>query len=112
MSTDRFTPIALFTGGLLAGLYQFTHPAGFGFGHGFEMSAIARNLAEHGAFANPFEPAITGPTAVVPPLYPFFLAVLIKLFKLPVLIVTVATLANVVVNALIAALMPRLSVAF
>ena len=87
------------------------HP-GVGFGHGNEMASVARNFAATGNYGNPFPPAVTGPTAVVPPLYPLYLAVLIKLFGLSPLFVLVADLANVLVNALIAALMPRLSRVF
>ena len=59
-----------------------------------------------------FRPRSPGPTALVPPLYPLYLALLIKLFGLSPLFVLVADLANVLVNALIAALMPRLSRVF
>src|SRR5689334_11951899 len=55
------------------GMLQFIHPSGFGFGQGYEMSAIAKNLAAHGTYGNPFIPFVTGPTAVVPPLHPFML---------------------------------------
>jgi 4-amino-4-deoxy-L-arabinose transferase-like glycosyltransferase len=93
------------------GLLQYLHPVGYGFGHGFEMAAIAKNLAAHGTFANPFEPAITGPTAVVPPLHPFFLGLIFRLFP-GSLSVILPTLGNIVANALTAALMPRLSALF
>ena len=76
------------------------------------MVSIARNLAATGTYGNPFPPAVTGPTAVVPPLYPVFLAGLIQLFGLSPLFVLVAELANVLANAWIAALMPRLSRVF
>ena len=76
------------------------------------MASIARNLVATGTFGNPFPPAITGPTAVVPPLYPLFLAALIKLFGLSPLFVLLASLSNVLANALIAALMPWLSRVF
>jgi len=105
------TAAILFLAGLVIGCYQAFLP-GFGFGRGNEMVSIARNLAATGTYGNPFPPAVTGPTAVVPPLYPVFLAVLIKLFGLSPLFVLVAELANVLVNALIAALMPRLSQVF
>jgi hypothetical protein len=82
---------------------------GIGFGYGFEMAAIARNLAAEGTFGNPFEPAVTGPTAVVPPLYPAFLAALIGIFAKPEVIVIVAAVVNIVADALTAALMPALS---
>lgn len=99
---------ALFFGAVFIGIIQVIIPVGYGFGHGFEMSAIARNLAAQGTFGNPFEPAITGPTAVVPPLYPIFLSVMYKLFGHPFFVV-VPVLGNVLANALTGALMPRLS---
>lgn len=101
----------LFVAGLFIGCYQSFLP-GFGFGRGNEMASIARNLVATGTFGNPFPPALTGPTAVVPPLYPLYLAALMKLFGLSPLFVLVADLANVLVNALTAALMPRLSRVF
>jgi len=102
------TSWALFIGAACIGIIQVIYPVGYGFGHGFEMSAIARNLAAQGTFGNPFEPAITGPTAVVPPLYPIFLSVMFKLFA-PPFSVLVPILGNVLANALTGALMPRLS---
>jgi hypothetical protein len=101
----------LFGAGLLIGCYQAFRP-GFGFGRGNEMVSIARNLAATGTYGNPFPPAVTGPTAVVPPLYPIFLAGLIKLFGLSPFFVLVVELVNVLANAWIAALMPRLSRVF
>jgi hypothetical protein len=103
---------ALFLTGFVAGLFQVLHPAGIGFGRGFEMAVIARNLAEHGVYGNPFEPAITGPTAMVPPLYVLFLAALIKLTGSLQAMALAAIGINIVVNALIAALMPELSQVF
>jgi hypothetical protein len=96
---------------LFIGIVQLVHPVGYGFGHGFEMSAIAKNLAAHGTFGNPFEPAITGPTAVVPPLHPIFLAAFFWLFA-PPFSGLLPTLGNILANALTAALMPRLSTLF
>src|SRR5207245_2741657 len=66
----------LFLAALLIGCYQMLGP-GFGFGRGNEMASIARNLAATGTYGNPFPPAVTGPTAMVPPLYPLYLALLI-----------------------------------
>ena len=71
------------------------------------MAAIARSLAEHGAYANPFAPVITGPTALVPPIHPLFLAGLIAIFRNSVAMSIAATFANMAANALIAALLPR-----
>ena len=93
----------------IVGLAQSAHPGTFGFGHGFEMASIAKNLVEHGNFANPFDPAITGPTAVVPPLYPMFLAFLIRLFGWPLPAALIATIAF---NAVTAGLLPRLAKPF
>ena len=101
----------LFVAGVIIGCYQAFLP-GFGFGRGNEMASIARNLTATGTYGNPFPPAVTGPTAVVPPLYPLFLAALMKLFGLSPLFVLAADLANVLANAWIAALMPRLSRVF
>ncbi len=49
------------------------------FGFGWEMGRIARSLAEGQGFSNPFH-AVTGPTAWEPPLYPFLIAGVFKLF--------------------------------
>lgn len=103
---------ALFLASMLFGQLSLFHQAGIGLGHGFEMAAIAKNLAETGTYGNPFEPAVTGPTALAPPLYPLFLAALIKILRVHSVIVFTVMLANILVNALIAALMPRLSRVF
>ena len=49
------------------------------FGFGFEMGRIGRSLALGQGFGNPFN-GITGPTAWEPPLYPFLIAGVFKLF--------------------------------
>src|SRR5450759_5790262 len=97
---------ALFFVAFCIGILQFIYPAGFGFGQGYEMTAIARNLAEHGTFANPFEPVVTGPTAFVPPLYPIFLAAAFRLIPAPSS-VFLPILGNILANALTAAWLPR-----
>ena len=101
----------LFMAALVPGIIQLFHPTGFGFGQGFEMPSIARNLAEHGVYGNPFPPVETGPTAVVPPLYPLILAALIRIFREPALIVFAAVFGTILVNALSAAMLPRVSAA-
>jgi hypothetical protein len=101
--------LLLFAAALMAGVYQFTHSRSFGFGPGREMVALARNLARHGSFANPFQAAATGPSANQPPLYPFFLAGLMRLFGDTLVFAWVATLAAILIQALHAALLPRLS---
>lgn len=100
---------ALFVVAWLIGLFNSRHPGEFGFGHGFEMATIARNLLQHGSFADPFAPALTGPTAVVPPLYPILLAGLIKIFGWPL---PAALILNIAANALTAGLLPLLALAF
>jgi hypothetical protein len=97
---------ALFVVGALAGLFQMyfvpTHFDG-------EMVAIAKNLASHGAFANPFYLLDTGYTAANPPLFPLFLAGLIKVFRNRLLVFGVAVCLNIIVDALVASLLPRVS---
>ena len=93
------------------GLYDFLGVGGFGFGHGYEMAAVAQSLAQHGTYANPFQPFITGPTALVPPLFPFLLAGLIRILGQPILVVIAAVCLNIATDAFIAWLLPRLSVA-
>jgi hypothetical protein len=48
---------------------------------GNEVGWIARSLALHRGFSSPFYPT-TGPTALLPPLYPFLLAAIFKVFGL------------------------------
>jgi 4-amino-4-deoxy-L-arabinose transferase-like glycosyltransferase len=49
------------------------------FSFGWEMGRIGRSLAQGQGFSNPFNQA-TGPTAWEPPLYPFLIAAVFKLF--------------------------------
>ncbi len=49
------------------------------FSFGWEMGRIGRSLAQGQGFSNPFN-AATGPTAWEPPLYPFLIAGVFKLF--------------------------------
>ncbi len=98
--------ILLFVFAWLVGLAGSVHPGTFGFGRGFEMASVARCLAERGTFANPFYPSITGPSAFVPPLYPLFLAALVKVFGGPL---PGALIASIAFNAITAGLLPRLS---
>jgi len=49
------------------------------FDFGFEMGRIGRSLAEGQGFSNPFNET-TGPTAWEPPLYPFLIAGVFKMF--------------------------------
>jgi hypothetical protein len=95
----------------VVGLFQMaTHVVPFG--KGFEMVAIAQNLAEHGTYANPFGVLATGPTAANPPLYPFLLAVAFRLLHSLDLVALAATAANIIANAITATLLPRVSILF
>ncbi len=82
-------------------LWQFKSyliPDGWSFG--YEMGRVAQSLATGHGFASPFlEP--TGPTALVPPLYPCFLAVLFKIFGV---YSKNAAIAALLTNCLISAL--------
>jgi 4-amino-4-deoxy-L-arabinose transferase-like glycosyltransferase len=49
------------------------------FSFGFEMGRIGRSLAEGRGFSNPFNET-TGPTAWEPPLYPFLIAAVFRVF--------------------------------
>jgi hypothetical protein len=98
----------LFIAGGVVGLFQMATSV-IPFGKGFEMVALAENLARSGAYANPFAVLATGPTAANPPLYPFLLAVIIRVFRIPGAILFAATICNVLVNALAASWLPRLS---
>lgn len=73
---------------------------------------IARNLAEHGQFANPFSPRLTGPTAIAPPIYPAFLALLIWIFGNSVPFALAANVITMAVHSLHAALLPSVSQLF
>lgn len=64
--------LALFVAGGIAGLLHLIGIVGIG--RGFEMVAVAGNLADHGAFADPFDAGPMGPTAANPPIYPLLLA--------------------------------------
>jgi hypothetical protein len=79
------------------------------FGDGFEMVTLATNLAHHGAYANPFYILPTGPSAYNPPLYPFFLALLIKFLPGTLLVALAASLGSLIANAFTAVLLPRAS---
>src|SRR4051794_32314095 len=100
----------LFVTGAIVGLLQSYRPIAFG--AGYEMVDIAINLAKSGNFANPFVNVLTGSTAVEPPLYPIFLAMIITLLKLPILVKLAVVFLNICINALVAALLPRVSLLF
>jgi hypothetical protein len=101
-------PLLLFAVGGVVGLFNMA-TATIPFGKGFEMVALAENLARRGAYVNPFWVLDTGPSAANPPMYPLLLALIIKVFGDPRIVALVATLGNILVNAFIAAVMPGVS---
>src|SRR5579863_6424282 len=105
LSKDRLLDVALFLAGFLSVAPQ-VHNARFG--AGFETFAVAHSLAAQGQYANPFELA-TGASALLPPVYPIFLALLMKVFGSVAAFATALTLCHMLVHALHAALLPRLS---
>lgn len=108
-TANDISPLLFFVAGLV-GILQTNYE--FVDWRGYEMVTIARNLVDHGAFANPFFAANTGPTANNPPLYPLFLAFLMKFLKLPLLVNGAALLGSIVANAITAALLPYVSFLF
>jgi 4-amino-4-deoxy-L-arabinose transferase-like glycosyltransferase len=50
------------------------------FAFGYETGSIARSIAEGKGFASPFRNVDTGPTAWIAPIYPYFCALVFKLF--------------------------------
>jgi hypothetical protein len=94
-------------GGVIGLIKMFTTTIPFG--KGFEMVALAENLARSGAYANPYPVLATGPTAANPPMYPLLLAILFKTFKSTDLVLLAATLGVVFANAITAAWLPRVS---
>lgn len=63
---------------ILGHTYRFK-PTDNNFGFGWEMGRIGESLASGHGFSNPFGPP-TGPTAWEPPLYPFLIAGVFKIF--------------------------------
>jgi 4-amino-4-deoxy-L-arabinose transferase-like glycosyltransferase len=64
----------------IAILHQYrTRPGQDNFGFGFEMGRIARSIALGHGFSSPYE-GNTGPSAWEPPLYPFLIGGVFKLF--------------------------------
>jgi hypothetical protein len=97
---------------LLFGFGQLHFPAGFGFGQGWETVAIARELVRTGAYANPFAAGASGATAVIAPLFPLYLAALMKLLGDTDAFAIAASVGVALAQALHAMLLPRVSMLF
>jgi hypothetical protein len=79
------------------------------YGAGYETLNIARTLAETGTFGNPYGILPTGPTAHCAPLYPMFLAMLIKFFGYSGEFVLITNICALAMYALHTAMLPRVS---
>jgi hypothetical protein len=106
---SRALTLVLFAAGFLSMARGF---ASGHYGAGYEILNVARTLAETGTFGNPYGSLPTGPTAHCAPLYPMFLALLIKLLGYSVLFVLAANTCALIMYGLHAALLPRVSVLF
>jgi len=101
---------ALLAAGLAFGAYQYFHPEGLSLGPGNEMVMEARTLVHDGTFGDPFRSMKTGPTATNPPLYPLLLAFCLWLYPSSSFdFITAVLAANLIANALAAALLPQVS---
>ena len=101
---------ALLAASLAFGIYQYFHPQGLSLGPGNEMVMEARTLVHEGTIGDPFRSMKTGPTATNPPLYPLFLAFCIWLYpSSSFYFITAVLVANLIANALTAALLPQVS---
>ena len=103
---------SLFAAGVFSAvLYAFLGPA-LPIQGGGEMVAIGQNLARCGVFGHPFVLTFdTGPTAVVPPLYPAFIGILIRLLGGSMAWIVMAA-GVILMQGLQACLLPRLSQIF
>lgn len=77
---------------------------------GSEAVLVARSLAAHGTFADPFATMKTGLTAHVAPVYPFLYSLILRAFGIGHAALQVAWACNVLVFALQMGLLPLLSV--
>ena len=101
---------ALLAASLAFGAYQYFHPEGLKLGPGNEMVSEARTLVHDGTIGDPFRSMKTGPTATNPPLYPLFLALCLWLYPSSLFhFINAVLVANLIANALAAALLPRVS---
>jgi hypothetical protein len=73
---------------------------------GSESVRVARSLALHGSFADPFAVMPTGPTAHLAPGYPFLYSIILRLFGMGSAAVHVAWVFNLTCVALQMALLP------
>ena len=95
-----------FTLGCLGVAWQTLAPLASGFGHGWEMLNIARSLAATGSFKDPFDALATGPTAMEPPVFPFLISLLIRMFGDGIGLMWSAVVVCILGHGLYVALLP------
>jgi hypothetical protein len=108
---SNLIPAILFIAAFLVTLYRFTQNPPVG-GPGLEVMAVAKSLARDGAFANPYLAAQTGPTALIPPVYPLYLAFLMRLGGEESVYGFLMILSLICAHALHASLLPAVSELF
>jgi len=84
---------------LIAHTYRFSSADG-SFGFGYEMGRVAASLAKGRGFGNPFK-SPTGPTAIVPPIYPLLIA---GVFKVAGVYTAASAIILLTINSLFSAL--------
>src|SRR5436305_960426 len=85
----------------IGALHQYrTRPGNDNFEFGWEMGRVARSIAQGHGFSSPYE-GNTGPTAWEPPLYPYLMALVFKLFGI---YSTASAWVLLVINSLLATL--------
>lgn len=77
-----------------------------------EAFNVARSIAGHGTFGNPYETAETGETAHVAPLFPFVLSLLMRLLGTGVALAVAVHIITMAVSSALYALFPALAEAF
>ena len=105
----RSPALPLFVIGFISCWVQyFTDSSRAGFGKGFESVAVAKSIANRGAFADPFEYP-TGPSAHLAPVYPSVMALAIKLVGFSALLVLFLTAFNAVLLGLLMELVYKIA---
>lgn len=99
----------LFALSLLSGTIYFLVAPLSGIGPGPESFNLARNLVEHGTFANPYHSLPTGTSAHMAPLYPLMLAAFLSLFGNTAAFNYFIFGWNIVTQALMVAMLPSFS---
>jgi hypothetical protein len=106
-------PLLIFAAAFTIRIALIVHNRSIGepLGH-TEAFNVARSIAEHGIFANPYETAETGETAHVAPLFPFALSLLMRLLGTGGALAVAVHIITVAAASALYALFPALAEAF